>query len=669
MFTAKPDRNQQFALLCLLLIVVTAALYWPMLHHGFINFDDDEYITDNAHVTAGLTWPGVVWAFQSGDSANWHPLTWISHMLDCQLYGVLPGGHHGTNLLLHIANSLLLLLWLTRLTGALWRSALVAALFAWHPLHVESVAWASERKDVLSAFFGLLTLLAYTRYAQEVTGDKCQVTGTASILSRVTCHVSLFYFLALFCFACGLMSKPMVVTLPFVLLLLDYWPLHRCNRSTIPRLLLEKLPFFALAIAASVVTYLVQTAGRAIWASSGISFWSRVANVLWAYERYISKTFWPVDLAIVYPYPLHWPLGVVIGAGVFLVVWSGLFVWRLWRNPYLFVGWFWFLGMLVPVIGLVQVGSQSMADRYMYLPSIGLFILVAWSLNDLVHWRPDWRPMVMVTAAAALIGCLAITRVQLGYWQNSIKLFRHAIEVTTDNFVALTCLGETFEHLNLKTNALMLCTEAVRIQPNSPVAQYNLGMCLVQNGQPDEALEHLKAAAQLSPRNPDIQYNLGVFLLLHGKTDEAIGCFNASLKERTNFAGVHYRLGQAWLQQHQPKTAIFHFQETLRLKPDFADALNELAWTLATDPQPEIRSGPEAVRLARRACELTHDQQAAFLITLSAACAETGQFPDAIATVQKARDRATAAGQTNLTVQAEELLKQYQAGNPHRETR
>jgi len=683
MFTVKFNRNQSIAVVCLVLIVVTAALYWPMLHHDFINFDDDEYITDNAHVTAGLTWPGVAWAFRSGDSANWHPLTWISHMLDCQLYGLRPGGHHATNLIFHIANTLLLFFWLNQLTGAVWRSGFVAALFAWHPMHVESVAWASERKDVLSAFFGLLTLIAYTSYARRVAGDKWQVARPNSTLSRVTRHVSPYYWLALFFFACGLMSKPMVVTLPFVLLLLDFWPLGRWSRvegresretatlnprlSAPGRLVLEKLPFFVLAAAASVVTYFVQTAGRTLWSAAALPLSSRIANVLWAYERYISKLFWPADLVIVYPYPLHWPAGVVVGAAIFLVLWSALFIWRLRQNPYLFVGWFWFLGMLVPVIGLVQVGSQSMADRYTYLPAIGLFILVAWTLYDWIQAHPARQPLVVAMAIAALTGCLAVTRVQLGYWQNSLTLFEHAVKTTPDNFVALTCLGETLEKLNLQTNALMFCSEAVNLQPNSPVAQYNLGMCLLQNGRPDDALAHLQAAAQLSPRNPDIQYNLGVFLLLHGRPAEAADCFAAALRERPDFAGAQNRLAQALLQQHRPKDAAAHFREALRLKPDFVDALNRLAWLLATDPDPEIRSGPEAVRLAKRACELTQNRQAAQLTTLAAACAEAGQFADAIAAVQQARDLALAAGQTNIVDQDRALLEQFQAKNPHRE--
>jgi Tfp pilus assembly protein PilF len=658
MLTAKLTKNQLAALVCLALAVITTMLYLPITHHNFVNFDDDDYITNNSHVQAGLTWAGVVWAFQTGAAANWHPLTWLSHMLDCQLYGLNPGGHHSTNLIFHVINTLLLFLWLRQLTGTLWRSAIVAALFAWHPLHVESVAWASERKDVLSTFFWMLTLIAYTRYARE---------------SRVQSQkFKVFYSLSLLAFACGLMSKPMVVTLPFVLLLLDFWPLNRfppgSSARSIINLIVEKLPFLALTLAASVVTYFVQTTGRALWPSAELSFWSRVANALWAYERYISKTFWPVDLSIFYPYPRHWPAGLAVGAALLLALWSGLFIWRARQNPYLFVGWFWFLGTLMPTIGLVQVGSQSMADRYMYIPSVGLFILVVWGVDDFLNWRPDWRRITTLAGGVALAGCLVGTEIQLNYWQNSIKLFRHAIEATTDNFMAYNCLGGTLRDLGMNKEAMMLGAEAVRIEPNSPVAQYNFGMVLLQNHRLGEALEHLDAAARLVPHNSEIQYNLGLVLLLHGKPDEAASHFAAALVEKPDFAEAHRRLAQALSQQHKSQEAILHYRAAVRLKPDFADALNELAWILATAPDPALRSGAEAVQLAKRACGPAKNQQAAFFTTLSAAHAEAGQFPDAIAAAQRAGQLAQLAGQKEIAAQDEELLKLYQAGQPFRET-
>ncbi len=618
MSTARPTRNQLFAVICLVLALVTVVVYWPITHHSFTNFDDDGYITGNSHVKSGLTWSGLVWAFENTETTNWHPLTWLSHMVDCQLYGLNPGGHHLTNLLFHIANTLLLFLLLNELTGALWRSAFVAALFAWHPLHVESVAWAAERKDVLSAFFWMLTLLAYTRY---VTSDKWQVTRTASFLSRVTCHVSPYYCLALFFFACGLMSKPMVVTLPFVLLLLDFWPLARFSCSitlstlnpqpstkSTARLMYEKLPFFALAAAGSVATYLVQKTGGAV-SNDTLSF--RVANALWSYLRYIFKTFWPADLAVIYPFPRHWLAGLAIVAATLLVIGSGWFIFLAGRHPWLLVGWFWFLGTLVPVIGLVQIGSQSMADRYMYIPSIGLFILVGWGLNDLPGSWPQKQKIVTLAGTAALAGCLACTWVQIKYWQDSISLFRHAMEVTTDNHVACACLAQALDAVGQEDEALILCTNAVRIEPNYPPGQFFLGMILLKQGKSEEALGHLSAAARLAPFDTTMHYNFGKVLLDFDRPKEAAACFIATLDNNPNFTEAHNGLGKAYWKQGkldqatnqlsqavtlEPDNPQFHydfgtvllansnvdaaitqFSEALRLKPDFADAHGNLA--------------------------------------------------------------------------------------------
>ena len=628
MYTARPTRNQLFAVICLVLALVTVVVYWPITHHSFTNFDDDGYITGNSHVKSGLTWSGLVWAFENTETTNWHPLTWISHMVDCQLYGLNAGGHHLTNLLFHIANTLLLFLLLNELTGALWRSAFVAALFAWHPLHVESVAWAAERKDVLSAFFWMLTLLAYTRY---VTSGTCQVTQTDPASSPVTRlpvkalakagHPSLHYFLALFFFACGLMSKPMVVTLPFVLLLLDFWPLARFSCSitlstlnpqpstkSTARLIYEKLPFFALAAAGSVATYLVQKTGGAV-SNDTLSF--RVANALWSYLRYIFKTFWPADLAVIYPFPSHSLAGLAIVAATLLVIGSGWFIFLAGRHPWLLVGWFWLLGTLVPVIGLVQIGSQSMADRYMYIPSIGLFILMVWGLNDLFGSWPQKQKIVTLAGTVALAGCLACTWVQIKYWQDSISLFRHAMEVTTDNHVACACLAQALDAIGQEDEALILCTNAVRIEPNYPPGQFFLGMVLLKQGKSEEALGHLSAAARLAPFDTTMHYNFGKVLLDFDRPKEAAACFIATLDNNPNFTEARNGLGKAYWKQgkldqatnqlsqavtFEPDNPQFHydfgtvllansnvdeaiaqFSEALRLKPDFADAHGNLA--------------------------------------------------------------------------------------------
>ena len=624
MSTARPTKNQLFTAICLVLALVTLVVYWPITRHGFTNFDDDGYITGNSHVKSGLTWSGMVWAFKITETTNWHPLTWISHMVDCQLYGLNPGGHHLTNLLFHIANTLLLFLLLNELTGALWRSAFVAALFAWHPLHVESVAWAAERKDVLSAFFWMLTLLAYTRYAQKrprVEGRGSRENSAVPALdSRLW---TLDYGLALLFFVCGLMSKSMVVTLPFVLLLIDFWPLNRFRwtgktsplnseaASTIKMntgLILEKLPFFALAVAGSVVTYLVQKTGGAV-SNDTLPF--RMANASWSYLRYIFKTFWPADLAVIYPFPGHWLAGLAIVAAALLVIGSGLFIYMAGRHPCLLVGWFWFLGTLVPVIGLVQIGSQSMADRYLYIPSIGLFILAVWGLNDLFGAWPQKQKIVALAGTAALAGCLACTWIQIKYWQDSISLFRHAVEVTTDNYVACACLAQALDAIDQEDEALALCTNAVRIEPNYPPGQFFLGMILLKQGKSEEALSHLSTAARLAPFDTTIHYNFGKVLLDFDRPKEAADCFITTLDNNPNFAEAHSSLGKAYWKQGklgqatnqfsqavtlEPGNPQFHydfgtvllansnvdeaiaqFSETLRLKPDFADAHGNLA--------------------------------------------------------------------------------------------
>ena len=702
MSTKKPVPHQLFAVICLVLVVVTLGVYWPLTGHPFINFDDNQYIVENPHVTSGLSWNNVVWAFQSGEAANWHPLTWISHMIDCDLFGLNPSGHHLMNLLFHIANTLLLFLLLKRMTGAMWRSAFVAALFAWHPLHVESVAWASERKDTLSAFFWMLTLLAYVRYAKKPT-----VTG---------------YLLTLLLFACGLMSKPMVVTLPFVLLLLDFWPLNRLRRpglvaESIPEnvpgqnpavkgpartasfLIVEKTPFFALAAAASTVTFLVQKTAGAFWESP---LPLRMANVALAYVRYLSKLFWPTDLAIVYPYPHHWSALWVAGATLLLMAWSAWCVFRAGRDPYLITGWFWFLGTLVPTIGLVQAGAQSMADRYTYLPSIGLFIVVVWGVNDLLDSWPARKTFLPVAGGLVLAGCLAVTSIQLNYWQSGTQLFLHAVSVTTDNYVADNVLGKAFEKSGQKDKALFLYSETVRLEPRYSPGQFNLAMSLMEYGKTDEALEHLRIAANLSPHDPDIQYDLGTYFLQQdqleeaarhfnialadgpafpethnalgsvlsrqGRLDEAIAQFSEALRLNPSFAAAHLNLAKTLVEQKKVAEAIPHFAEAVRLTPDFPEALNDFAWILATDPNPENRSGAEAIQLAKHACDLTRNQKPEFLTTLATAYAATGQFEEAITTIEKSNHRAIATGQNEIISKNEALLKLFQAKHAFHET-
>jgi Flp pilus assembly protein TadD len=578
MSAAKLTRKQLCAAVYLALALVTLAVYWPVSRHEFINLDDQEYITFNPHVISGLTLTNVAWAFKTTEAANWHPLTWISHMADCSLYGVKPAGHHLTNLFFHIADTLLLFLLLMQLTGALWRSFFVAAFFAWHPLHVESVAWAAERKDVLSAFFWMLTLIAYVRYAtlSKIQNPKSKV----------------FYVLALFLFACGLMSKPMVVTLPFVLLLLDFWPLKRMangewRTANIKTLLVEKIPFFALAIAGSVVTYVVQKSAGAVWSAGAVPFQSHLANALLSYIRYISKTFCPVNMAVLYPYHSHFSTGLAVGAALVLAFWTGLFLWRARQNPYLIVGWLWFLGTLVPAIGLVQVGSQSMADRYMYLPSIGLFIIVTWGLNDFLNSRPQWRKPVVCAGGLALAGCLVCTGVQLGYWQNSIKLFRHTIEVTTYNYSVFNALGGALEEAGQKDEALLCYAESVQIEDHYPPAQYNLGMALLSRGAFDKACEHLSVAVKLVPEDAGARYSYGTALMNDGKLDAAAAQLTEAIRLRADFPDAQTRLAMVCLKQNKPDDAIAHFSDAAQLRPNDPDTRFNLGLALLDNHQPD----------------------------------------------------------------------------------
>jgi len=600
----------------LALLLITAAVYWPVGQFDFVNCDDPEYVTANPQVQAGLTPAGVAWAFRAVVASNWHPLTCLSLMLDCQLFGKSAGAHHLVNLLFHLANTLLLFLVWRRMTGEVWPSALVAALFAWHPLHIESVAWISERKDVLSTFFGLLTLLAYARHA---AGDKRQATGT-SFWSRVRCHVSPSYFWALFFFALGLMSKPMLVTWPFVLLLLDFWPLKRVTSDTwrvtgwrisaaqlagFNRLLLEKVPFFTLAMATCIITFLAQRAAGTMELLK-LSLADRAGNAAVSGARYLGKLVWPDQLAFFYPYPgpwfvnsALWTVWQVMGAAALLAFITAAAIWQ-WRRPYLIVGWLWFLGTLVPVIGLVQVGGQSMADRYTYIPLIGLFVMVAWGGKELSGRRPGGKFIVGAAAALLLAACLVMTSRQLRYWQNSEVLCRHAIAVTRDNYKA----------------------------------HFNLGLALMNEGKTNECLQQMYEAVAIAPGFNGRKV-LAETLLLDGRTPEAIE----------------------------------QYRQLVQFAPDEVEALNNLAWLLATDADSQVRNGADAVQYGKRACALTQYKDTALIGTLAAAYAEAGQFDDAIRTAEMAISSASAAGETNLLEKNRRLLELYRAGHPYHETK
>ncbi len=582
------DRRHSALVVILFLTIATVALFWQVRNHEFVILDDDKYVTENSHVRDGLTWEGLVWAFTTMHANFWHPLTWISHMLDCELYGLDPGGHHFTNLLIHLATTLLLFLVLERMTGDLWPSAFVAALFALHPLHVESVAWVAERKDVLSTFFCVLTMGSYVRYAERPGINR--------------------YLLVLLSFVLGLMAKPMLVTLPFVLLLLDYWPLGRFqfvqpsgnshaqaqksvrpdnHRSSFFRLVLEKLPFFALAAVSSIVAFLAQEHGGALRALNLFPIEVRMANAVISYASYIGKMIWPLHLAVFYPHPGMLPLWQVIGAGLFLVSTSVLVIRAAHRSPYLGVGWLWYLGTLVPVIGLVQVGDHAMADRYTYMPLIGLFIMIAWGSCDISkRWRYR-RLLLPVSAGVLLCASMISTGFQLRYWQNSTTLFEHALDVTAANTLAHTNLGVVFAGQGKLDEAVAHYTQALRIKPDHLEARINMGAALAAQGKLDEAVAHYSNALHIKPDFAGAHYNLGNALVAQGKITDAITHFYEALRIKPNDAEVHNNLGIVLAKQGKTEEAITHFCEALRIKPGYTLARKnlEIAQTVQRKPR------------------------------------------------------------------------------------
>jgi len=548
--------------LCLALVMITFVAFWQVRSHEFVHYDDDRYVFENRHVQGGLTRENVVWAFTTGHATNWHPVTWLSHQLDCQLFGLNAGAHHTTNLLLHAANTVLLFLVLRRMTGATYKSAFVAALFAVHPLHVESVAWVAERKDVLSTLFWLLTMWAYVRYVHT--------PGVWRYMSVIAL------------FALGLMAKPMLVTLPFVLLLLDYWPLGRVGDivsgaekkvRAYSRLVYEKIPLFALAAGSCVVTLIVQRHGGALKALETYPLDVRVANAGLAYAAYIGKMLLPRRLAVLYPHPgAVVPLWRIAGAVVLLGCVSAM-VFRLRRRaPYLLTGWLWYVGTLVPVIGIVQVGSQAMADRYTYVPLVGLFIMLAWGVPELVPRRPYRKVALGVPATASIMAMAVCTWFQVGLWRDSITLFEHTLRVTSNNPVIHNSFGNALADQGRLDEAVGHYTEAIRFRRNYAEAHYNLGIALVEQGRYDEAALEYTEAVRIEPDNVDAHNNLGSALARQGKLDAAIAEFYAAIRLDPAYAKAHYNVGLVLIGQGKLDAAIVELAEAIRLEPKYADA-------------------------------------------------------------------------------------------------
>jgi len=803
-------------IVCVLLVVITMCAYWPVVGNGFVNYDDRDYVTENPHIQQGLSWQGLIWAFGSvhGEHTYWHPLTWVSHMVDYELFGLKAWGHHFVNLLFHVFNTVLVFLVFRRLTGAIWRSAVLAGLFALHPLQVDTVAQVAERKNLLSGSFWLLTMFTYVNYARISTGFR--VLDSKAVAPRNQQHAglhassSMLYILCLSFFTLGLMCKPALVTLPFVLLLLDYWPLKRLELTTQPArlktilpLFREKLPLFVLAAASCLVTIMAHRGLGMLEADASPSLDLRIENAAVSYVRYLAKAVWPLNLAVYYPHPLSWPTWKVAVSGILLLTLSILAIRTRKERPYLSVGWFWFLGVLVPFIGLVQVGLQAMADRFAYMPLIGLFLACVWGVHGVTaHWRYQ-QITLLIAALFAMLGAAVLTRKQTSYWNDGISLWRHALAVTPNTDVAqhnLACAladQERYEEavphyeealrlnpnradahgglayafvreqmfakaiqqyeevlrlnpadaeahnnlgsLLLKQGQVERATrhylEAVRIKPEDPeprsnlalalvtrgkyreaaeqlreavrlvpsdtnaqerlaqvaakerqlveatapyrealrnnpadaVARLTLGGILLDAGQVEEAVEHFAEACRVDRKNTEPHYLLGLALARSGSMEAAAREFEVTLKLDPNLAKAHCELGNLYRQSGRTSTALEHWRTAARLSPNQPELLNNLAWTLATDPKSEIRDGEEAVVFASEAVALSGTNNVGILDTLAAAYAEVGQFGEAVETGKQAHALAMAQGKTDLAEQIGQRVALYSSNRAFRQ--
>ena len=630
---------------CLVLAAITFAVFGQTLRHEFVNFDDNLYVYDNPAVTRGLNLKGVEWAFTHRVCANWHPLTMLTHMLDCQLYGLNAGGHHLTNVLLHTASVILLFLVLRRMTGFLWRSAFVAGVFAIHPLRVESVAWVAERKDVLSGLFFMLTLWAYTRYGQGRSSveRRGSSAGTSS-LALDPRPSTLSYYLVLVFFALGLLCKPMLVTVPFVLLLLDYWPLGRMTSgewqvtrfripvpqlSTLNNLLYEKLPLFGLAVVSCVVTIVAQH--EALQSFERFSLPVRLGNAVISYVAYLGQMFWPTGLAVLYPFTARniGFLAVVLSLVLLAGISAGVFILRR-RRPYFLTGWLWYLIMLVPVIGIVQVGAQARADRYTYLPQIGLYVWLTWAAAEGCAGRRYRRVVLGGLATGILAALMFCARAQTPYWRNSESLWTHTLACTSDNYIAHNELGNALLQKERLDEAVAQYQMALQIKPDYAEAHNNLGDALLQQGKVDEAITHGQQALQIKPDYAAAYNNLGNALLKKGRVDEAITQYQKALQIKPDYAEAWYNLGNALLKKGRVDEAIIQYQKALQIKPDYAEAHNNLGSALVQNGRVD-----EAIIQYQKALQIKPDYAGA-RYNLGYALLQNGRMDEAITQYQKA---------------------------------
>ena len=647
-------KNRRVLSVCVILAIVTLAVFWQVRDHAFINLDDKLYVMENPHVQAGITFENLKWALTTGHASNWHPLTWLSHMLDVELFGLKAGRHHLMNVFFHIVNTLLLFLILHRMTGALWQSAFVATLFALHPLHVESVAWVAERKDVLSTLFWMLTLGAYGYYVKRPGYRR--------------------YLLVLVCFLLGLMSKPMLVTIPFVLLLLDFWPLGRLQpakhagpdsrnatrpedparkkrkaanssavkavdreewpvyplRWTVIRpLLLEKAPLLTLAALSSVVTIISQQKD-AMASLQALPVDARIANALVSYVKYIGKMIWPLDLAVFYPIPDVQPWWSVLGAVLILSAATVLFIWKSKRRPYLGVGWLWYLGTLVPVIGLVHVGSQAMADRYSYVSLIGIFIMIAWGVPDSLKNWGHRKTVLGVLSGIAILACAVVTWAQVQLWRDSITLFSHTLKVTTDNYIIHNNMGIALSDRGKIEDALVHYRAALLINPKSIEAWENLGIYYEESGRSAKAIEVYEHVRRLNPNDAKTWNSLGSAYGKSGQTAMAIEALRQALRIDPAYDEAWNNLGNAYGGNGETAKAIEAFQQALRINPKYAKAWNNLgvAYVESGQSVKAIEAFRQSLRISR--------EHAGVWNNLAVAYGKHGQTAEAIEAYRQA---------------------------------
>jgi tetratricopeptide (TPR) repeat protein len=698
----QPSNKLHVLLIYALLALSIVAAYEPLRHNDFVSYDDYSYVTQNPHITGGVRLQSVLWAFINPHYHMWHPLTSISHMLDCQLFGLNPFWHHLTSLLIHISSTLLLFWILRKTTGTVWPSVFVAAAFGLHPLQVESVAWVAERKNVMGGLFWMLTIAAYIRYAARPGIGR--------------------YLLIFFVFALCIMTKPTVVTLPFVLLLLDYWPLGRIQggskvtgivppskpiethyqKSSIRQLIIEKVPLFGLSVLLSVITFIAQKKGGAVLEMERLPLNWRIANTIVSYIHYLEKMTYPRGLAVFYPHPANrLPPWQVVVCLVALATVSAAVIYAASRRRYLTAGWLWYLGTLVPVIGLVQSGSQAMADRYAYLPLIGIYIMLAWGAAEITG---QWRYRKIAAGILTTILCVVMitfTRTQLSYWKDNLTLFKHALAVTEDNTIMLNSLACALSENNQDDEAITQFKQVLRINPNFSLAHCNLGKVFFKQGKFSEAIDSFNEALHIRKDWPDAYYYLGMAYAKLGKSEAAVSNYNKALLLRPDYPEAHYRLGIALTEQGQYNSAIDHFNKALQakpdwsevydklgqvyllikkydqaisywtkavqLKPDSAEVYNNLGWVLATTGKNELRNPTQAIKFAQKACELTKDSSPDFLDTLAVAYAADGKFSQAIRTAEKAIELCQSGSNKELAEEIRKRLQLYKSGQSYRE--